>query len=134
MNIILMDESLEAISLLEDEDAGALIKGLIRHINGEDPGDLPRQAALVFPFVRGQVERMLAIHEKRAEAGRKGGEANRKQSGSKVEANAEQSGSPIPIPKPIPKPINTYADKGMENAMKEIWLNDYRKRHAGGQG
>lgn len=96
MDIFLMEESCEAIRKLPDADAGALIKALI---NGSGEG-LPPMADLVYPMIKGQVDRMAEIREKRASAGRIGGskpKANAKQN----EANAKQNLSPIPIPKPI---------------------------------
>lgn len=111
MDIFLMEESCEAIRKLPDADAGALIKALI---NGSGEG-LPPMADLVFPMIKGQVDRMNDLREKRSAAGRIGGsktKANAKQN----EANAKQSLSPIPIPKPIER--NTKERNGVLRSKK----------------
>jgi hypothetical protein len=100
-DILLLVDSMEAIKDLPDRDAGALIKALIKHTDGEDPEKLPSMAKALYPLIRGQVERMADIRDKRAEAGRRGGKANAKQNGSKTEANAKQNGSPVPVPVPL---------------------------------
>lgn len=100
-DILLLIDSMEAIKDLPDREAGALIKALIKHTDGEDPEKLPSMAKALYPLIRGQVERMADIRDKRAEAGRRGGKANAKQNGSKTEANAKQNGSPVPVPVPL---------------------------------
>lgn len=92
-NIILMAESVETITRLPDEAAGALVKALARVLNGEDRGPLPFEADLVFPLIAGQVVRMDDLHEKRAAAGRAGG-SKPKAKGKQNEANAKQTASP----------------------------------------
>lgn len=100
-DILLLVDSMEAIKDLPDREAGALIKALIKHTDGEEPEKLPIMAKSLYPLIRGQVERMADIRDKRAEAGRRGGKANAKQNGSKTEANAKQNGSPVPVPVPL---------------------------------
>lgn len=92
-NIILMAESVETITRLPDEAAGALVKALARVLNGEDRGPLPFEADLVFPLIAGQVVRMDDLHEKRAAAGRAGG-SKPKAKGKQNEANEKQTESP----------------------------------------
>ena len=92
-NIILMAESVETITRLPDEAAGALVKALARVLNGEDRGPLPFEADLVFPLIAGQVVRMDDLHEKRAAAGRAGG-SKPKAKGKQNEANGKQTASP----------------------------------------
>lgn len=91
--IILLDESADAITWMSDEQAGKIVKALIKR---EEPKDLDDGAALVYPFIKGQVERLSEIHEKRARAGALGGrpKANGKQTKSKQEANGKQTESP----------------------------------------
>ena len=89
-DILLLVDSMEAIKDLPDREAGALIKALIKHTDGEDPEKLPSMAKALYPLIRGQVERMADIRDKRAEAGRRGGKAN-----------AKQNGSPVPVPVPL---------------------------------
>ncbi len=89
--IILLDESADAITRMSDEQAG--MKALIKR---EEPEGLDAGTALVYPFIKGQVERLYEIHEKRARAGALGGrpKANEKQMESKSKANEKQTESP----------------------------------------
>ncbi len=99
-DIVLLEDSIKAIMKMPDADAGALIKALINE-SGEG---LPPMADLVYPMIKGQVDRVADIREKRAAAGRVGGsrsKANDKQNVSKTEANEEQTLSPIQIQKHI---------------------------------
>ena len=105
IDIVLLSDSLEAIKEMADKDAGALIKAIIQHTEGKEPERLPKNAAMIYPLIRGQVDRMADIHQKRSDAGRIGGKANAKQNGSKTEANAKQNGSPLPLPIPIQRDI-----------------------------
>ena len=102
-DIILLVDSMEAMKDLPDREAGALIKALIKHTTGEEPVKLPTMANALYPLIRGQVDRMADIREKRADAGRRGGEAKAKQNSSKSVANAKQSCSPVPVPLPVPE-------------------------------
>lgn len=88
--IVLLDESADAISLMSDEQAGKIVKALIRR---EEPDGLDDVASMVYPFIKGQVERLSEIHEKRAKAGAAGGKAkaNNKQNCSKTVANEKQT-------------------------------------------
>lgn len=102
-DMILLAESLESIVRLSDEDAGSLVKALVTG-NTENLSEI---AAIIFPLIKGQVERMADLREKRSAAGRLGGskrEANR----SKTEANAKQNEAPVPVPvpEPVPEPKN----------------------------
>ena len=83
--IVLLDESMDMLMKLSDEDGGQLMKALVRHIRGEEPGELNAIVDIVFPFVCGQVDRMIEIREKRVASGSKGGiaKANAKQNDSK---------------------------------------------------
>ena len=129
-DITLMEESLEAIAKLSDKDAGKLLKVLIRHTEGDEPTDLPLILSVVYPLVATQVDRIAAVREKRAEAGRKGGsktEANAKQNEANVkqnEANAKQTLSPEPEPvpepepEPVPEPVPMPEPEHRETALK----------------
>lgn len=103
IDIILLAESLESIVHLSDEDAGSLIKALA---TGDD-GHLTEIAAIVYPLIKGQVERMAALREKRSAAGRIGG-SKTKQTRSKREANEKQSEAPVPVPVPVPEPNQNH--------------------------
>jgi len=97
--ITLLKDSLTSISKLEDADAGALLKALISHANGEVP-DLEDESVIVqalYPLIAGQLDRSAELRERRSSAGKKGGasktEANDKQTESKREANVKQTES-----------------------------------------
>lgn len=91
--IILLNESADAIARMSDEQAGKIVKALLKR---EAPQGLDAAASLVFPFIKGQVERLEEMHEKKSRAGALGGrpKANGKQNESKTEANEKQSESP----------------------------------------
>lgn len=91
--IILLDESADAIASMSDEQAGKIVKALLRR---EVPQGLSEGAALVYPFIKGQVERLEELHEKKSRAGSMGGrpKANGKQTESKEKANGKQTESP----------------------------------------
>lgn len=114
-DIVLLEDSIKAIMKMPDADAGALIKALINE-SGEG---LPPMADLVYPMIKGQVDRVADIREKRAAAGRLGGsrsKANDKQNASKAEANEEQTLSPIQIQKHIER--NTKERNGVLRSKK----------------
>lgn len=91
--IILLDESADAIASMSDEQAGKIVKALLRR---EAPQGLSEGAALVYPFIKGQVERLEELHEKKSRAGAMGGrpKANGKQTESKEKADGKQTESP----------------------------------------
>lgn len=91
--IILLDESADAIASMSDEQAGKIVKALLRR---EAPQGLTEAAALVYPFIKGQVERLEELHEKKSRAGAMGGrpKANGKQTESKEKADGKQTESP----------------------------------------
>lgn len=99
-DIILLAESLESIVRLSDEDAGSLLKALA---TGDD-GNLSEIASIIFPLIKGQVDRMTDLREKRSSAGRIGG-SKPKQTVSKTEANEKQNEAPVPVPVPVPDPV-----------------------------
>lgn len=99
-DIVLLAESLESIVRLSDEDAGSLLKALATG----NPENLSEIASIVYPLIKGQVERMADLREKRSYAGRLGG-SKPKQTESKTEANEKQNEAPVPVPVPIPVPV-----------------------------
>ncbi len=111
--IVLMLDILPSIEELSNEDAGAVVKGLLRHANGQDP-DLPESPAAraTYWLLQGMIDRMAALRETKQRAGKIGGDANaarfrEKQNeaeGKQNEADHRQQGSPIPKPTPKPKP------------------------------
>ena len=126
--IVLLGESAEAFKKLTDEQAGKLVKALITHADGEDPDITDPIVALIYPFIRGQVDRMAEIRERKSRAGAMGGrpaKAEEKQKESTDKAEKKQSESPKPKPKPIPIPnhtetnTNTDTETNTESEEKE---------------
>lgn len=113
-DMVLLEESLKAISKLPDEEAGALIKALI---SGDDE-NLPFMADLVYPMIKGQVDRMTEFREKQRANGAKGGrpknptETQTKPNDNPNETQAEpKEKPPVPIPEPIEKETPTVLRK-----------------------
>lgn len=123
-DIVLLEDSLSAISLLSDSEAGVLLKTLIRHMKGIETENLPEKVALVYPFVRGQVERMWALKEKNRANGSLGGRPRKNPNETQNEPNnnpletqtkasvSESETQPkAPKPKPIPNGIEKESKK-----------------------
>lgn len=116
-NIVLLEESLTAIMKLPDEDAGALVKALI---SGKSDG-LPLMADLVYPIIKGQIDRMNEFRDKQRANGMKGGrpktqkepKENPDETQTKPRQNPDETQvkAPIPKPKPIKKEIPTVSRK-----------------------
>jgi len=113
-DMILLEESLQAISKLPDEDAGALIKALI---SGDSEG-LPLMADIVYPIIKGQIDRMTEFREKQRANGAKGGrpknpnKTQTKPNDNPNETKAEpKEKPPVPIPEPIEKETPTVLRK-----------------------
>lgn len=88
--ILLLDESIEAISKLPDKDAGALIKAIIKG----DGNKLPPKADLVFPMIMGQVERSRALSEKNTINGKKGGRPRKNPEETQIKPTQNPTQSP----------------------------------------
>ena len=99
--IVLLEESTEVIEKLPDKDAGALIKAIIKG-NGEG---LPKMAAIVFPIIMGQVERMRALSDKNRENGKKGGRPKQNPNETQIKPNENPNETQI---KPTQKPQHQY--------------------------
>lgn len=108
--VLMTDErtrrSFEAMSA---EDAGNILKGLLRHAAGEeiDDSDWSPLALAVYPLIEGQVDRMSELREKRAAAGRASADSKAAANFNKAATNEQQTSTPIPVPvpEPIPEPI-----------------------------
>ena len=76
---IFRKENRLSIDRMDDADAGALLKAIMAHADGEavDLDDCPAAVQLLFPLIAAQIDRADAAYEetcqKRAEAGRQGG-------------------------------------------------------------
>lgn len=125
-DIVLLEDSLSSISLLTDNEAGVLIKALIRHMKGIETENLPERVALIYPFVRGQVERMWALKEKNRANGSLGGRPKKNPNETQIKPNNNptetqtkysvlesetQTKAPIPKPIPIPNDIEKESKK-----------------------
>lgn len=112
--ILMTDErtrrSFEAMSA---EDAGNILKGLLRHAAGEeiDDSDWSPLALAVYPLIEGQVDRMTQLRDKNRENGLKGGrppkteqKPNDNPNKTEQEPEAKQAKAPVPVPEPIPVP------------------------------
>lgn len=110
-SIVLMtdERTRRSFEAMNAEDAGNILKGLLRHAAGEeiDTSEWSDLALAVYPLIEGQVDRMTDLREKRSAAGRSGGEskaeANRTKAVancSKPVANDQQTSTPVPVPIP----------------------------------
>lgn len=115
--ILMTDErtrrSFEAMSA---EDAGNILKGLLRHAAGEeiDYNGWSPLALAVYPLIEGQVDRMTDLREKRSAAGRASAESKAATTCNKLATNFQQVATndqqdatplPVPVPEPIPVPV-----------------------------
>ena len=103
-DIILLADSLECIVRMPDADAGSLIKALATG----DAENITEIASLVYPLIKGQVDRMLAFREKQFKNGSKGGrpkKPNENPNETQNNPNETQPKPPVPVPVPIPVPI-----------------------------
>lgn len=117
MEIILLEESLEAIRAMPDKDAGALIKALIKHNEGEEPETLPTMAKALYPLIKGQVDRINALNKKNRENGKKGGRPKKTQTKPNENPNETQT-------KPNPNP-----DNDNDNDIEKIYKKEPLKRN-----
>lgn len=115
--IILLGESLEAIKAMPDKDAGALLKALIKHMEGEEPDRLPAMANMLYPLIKGQVDRINALNKKNRENGKKGGRPKKTQTEPKENPNITQM-----------KP-NTNPDNDNDNDIEKIYKKEPMKRN-----
>ena len=111
-SIVLMtdERTRKSFEAMSAEDAGNILKGLLRHAAGEeiDDSDWSPLALAVYPLIEGQVDRMTQLRENRSAAGRAGGEAKANNSKpvancSKPVANEQQNVPPVPEPIPVPE-------------------------------
>lgn len=130
--VLMTDErtrrSFEAMSA---EDAGHILKGLLRHVAGEeiDTSDWSDLALAVYPLIEGQVDRMTDLREKRAAAGRSGGDSKASAirskpvaNCSKPVANEQQTATPVPVPVPIPVPDKKERARFVPPTVDEVAL------------
>lgn len=140
-DIVLLEESLMAINRLSDMEAGVLLKTLIRHTEGIETDSLPEKVELIYPFVRGQVDRMLALREKNRANGALGGrpKKNPEETQTKPNYNPDitqtkpndnpeetQPKAPKPKRKPIPNGIEKEREKKEKADLPDtgVWAND----------
>ena len=118
-SIVLMtdERTRKSFEAMSAEDAGNILKGLLRHAAGEeiDTSKWSDLALAVYPLIEGQVDRMTDLREKRSASGRSGGESKAEANRSKAEANcskpvancskpvANEQQNVAPVPVPIPE-------------------------------
>ncbi|MBW2961289.1 DUF6291 domain-containing protein [Mesonia aestuariivivens] len=87
----------ETFEMLSDEEAGKLIKHLLRYVNDENPEMDDRMLKILFQPIKQQLKRDLGKYEdikkKRAEAGRKGGKKTQKKAKQANASDAKQNQS-----------------------------------------
>lgn len=112
-SIVLMtdERTRKSFEAMSAEDAGNILKGLLRHAAGEeiDDSDWSPLAQAVYPLIEGQVDRMTQLRDKNRENGLKGGrppktetKPNENPNGTQTEPNTKQIKAPVPEPIPVP--------------------------------
>lgn len=113
-------ENREMVELLTDRDAGKLFKALLRHGAGQDPGELPKAAHVLYMVMAGQADRMDEAYQeaqrKRSEAGRKAGLASARQ---RTVTNVDES---------QPTKANTKANNNNIARVKKNSFFDFEQR------
>lgn len=69
-NIPIMMDNYDAINLLDDEQAGMLLKALFKYNRGEEVTGLPAPVMIIFSYMKGQIDRMEKAYEKKCEKNR----------------------------------------------------------------
>ena len=124
-SFVLFNDLIDTVSILEDEEAGALFKMILNYENGrelsQDIKCESKQALVAFTFIQRQLDRLDEQYEKtkqaRIEAGKKGAEARwhsksmanddkRIANNSKAMANDSKHMAKMPINVPVPVPVN----------------------------
>lgn len=125
-DIILLEDSLCAVRMLSDSEAGALLKALIDHTEGIEPQGLPERAALVYPLVRGQADRMLSMRDRNRANGAHGGRpkktdgfSNEKPTG--LTDGLQKSKPPVPVPIPVNKEKEIIKKEKVDLPDTGIW-------------
>ena len=119
--MILLGESLEAMKDMPDRDAGALIKSLIRHMEGEEPEKLPVMAKALYPLIKGQVDRIAALNKKNRENGKKGGRPKKTQTETQTKPNENPNETQM-------KP-NANPDNDNDNDIEKIYKKKRVRRN-----
>ena len=99
--IVILEENIASLRKLgkkNPEDLGILIKAILDAVCGEEPDEstFPDSVDLLYPIIKGSIDRMRSVSEKKSAAGRAG---NRSRWESQCESQCdEQCESPEPIP------------------------------------
>ena len=64
---------LEHFQRLSNEDAGILIKAILRYVSGLVPGEMPPVADMAFSFIRNQLDRDIKTYEDKCKKNRENG-------------------------------------------------------------
>ena len=127
-DIILLEDSLCAVRMLSDSEAGALLKALIDHTEGIEPQGLPERAALVYPLARGQADRMLSMRDRNRINGAHGGRP-KKTDGLLIEKptgltdGLQKSKPPVPVPIPVNKEKEIIKKEKVDLPDTGIWAD-----------
>lgn len=129
------------LDMLSIEQKGRLLDALITFARDETPdeGDMDDLTLMCFSFFRDRMLRDVELSQKRADSGRKGGEAN----GSKTkqtkanENKSKQDEAPKPEPKPEPKPVkedicaSESEEDEAETMFRKVWERYPNKKGLG---
>ena len=136
-SIVLMtdERTRKSFEAMSAEDAGNILKGLLRHAAGEeiDTSAWSDIALAVYPLIEGQVDRMTDLREKRSAAGRASAESKAEANSNKPSANCNKLATNLqqvattdqqvatPVPVPIPKPIKETTLTGSKEKFAAAW-------------
>ena len=97
--IILQSEWLPLIATLPDNEAGALIKAIAGHIQGQEPEDLPPIMSGIYTMMITKIDADLGAYEARCERSRASAQARWAKAKEQVEAESTEEEEPAPAGK-----------------------------------
>lgn len=91
--IMILEENIGSLRKLSIEDLGTLFRALLDTAVGVEPdkSKFSFVVELLYPIMQASVDRIRKVSEMKAEAGRTGGKANRKQTESSASSSASSS-------------------------------------------
>lgn len=72
-SFVMYSDYLEHFQRLSNEDAGILIKAILRYVSGLVPGEMPPVADMAFSFIRNQLDRDIKTYEDKCKKNRENG-------------------------------------------------------------
>lgn len=130
--VLMTDERTQrSFDAMSAEDAGYILKGLLKHAAGEDIdySEWTPMALAVYPLIEGQVDRMTQLRDKNRENGSRGGrpaktesvpadsptetetKPNQNPTETQQEPEANPEKAPVPVPEPEQKEKPPYGGK-----------------------